>query len=378
MTVSHVEYLDWRNMSECAVSLGEGVNVLWGMNAQGKSNILEGIYYFARGRSFRGAKDRELIRFGSDFTRATLSFRRDGYENDTVLEAVIPKNGKKHLFRGGAPLSSPSEMMGSFRAVLFCPAHLSMVTGGPLERRTFMDIAISQLSGTYLSCLRRYARVLAERNTLLKNASSGTRVSDGEWDVYARQMAYYGAWISAYRAEYAEYLGEAVVRYFDGMTGGREIPELTYVSHALTEGMPRPLSEPAEEPVSDVLYEKLTSNIDREIIVGSTLWGVHKDDIRLSLNGKEAKLYASQGQQRSIVLSIKLAEAEISKKLGGEYPAILLDDVFSELDESRRSYILSSLEGRQIIVTSCEPDIIPSSRSNGVTFRRVEDGVITE
>lgn len=378
MTVSHVEYLDWRNMSECAVSLGEGVNVLWGMNAQGKSNILEGIYYFARGRSFRGAKDRELIRFGSDFTRATLSFRRDGYENDTVLEAVIPKNGKKHLFRGGAPLSSPSEMMGSFRAVLFCPAHLSMVTGGPLERRTFMDIAISQLSGTYLSCLRRYARVLAERNTLLKNASSGTRVSDGEWDVYARQMAYYGTWISAYRAEYAEYLGEAVVRYFDGMTGGREIPELTYVSHALTEGMPRPLSEPAEEPVSDVLYEKLTSNIDREIIVGSTLWGVHKDDIRLSLNGKEAKLYASQGQQRSIVLSIKLAEAEISKKLGGEYPAILLDDVFSELDESRRSYILSSLEGRQIIVTSCEPDIIPSSRSNGVTFRRVENGVITE
>lgn len=378
MTVSHVEYLDWRNMSECAVSLGEGVNVLWGMNAQGKSNILEGIYYFARGRSFRGAKDRELIRFGSDFTRATLSFRRDGYENDTVLEAVIPKNGKKHLFRGGAPLSSPSEMMGSFRAVLFCPAHLSMVTGGPLERRTFMDIAISQLSGTYLSCLRRYAKVLAERNTLLKNASSGTRVSDGEWDVYARQMAYYGTWISAYRAEYAEYLGEAVVRYFDGMTGGREIPELTYVSHALTEGMPRPLSEPAEEPVSDVLYEKLTSNIDREIIVGSTLWGVHKDDIRLSLNGKEAKLYASQGQQRSIVLSIKLAEAEISKKLGGEYPAILLDDVFSELDESRRSYILSSLEGRQIIVTSCEPDIIPSSRSNGVTFRRVEGGVITE
>lgn len=162
------------------------------------------------------------------------------------------------------------------------------------------------------------------------------------------------------------------------MTGGREIPELTYVSHALTEGMPRPLSEPAEESVSDVLYEKLTSNIDREIIVGSTLWGVHKDDIRLSLNGKEAKLYASQGQQRSIVLSIKLAEAEISKKLGGEYPAILLDDVFSELDESRRSYILSSLEGRQIIVTSCEPDIIPSSRSNGVTFRRVEGGVITE
>lgn len=380
MIVSNVEYSDWRNMSECAVSLGEGINVLWGMNAQGKSNILEGIYYFARGRSFRGAKDRELIRFGCDFTRAKLAFRRDGYENDTTLEAVIPKTGKKHLSRNGAPLSSTSEMMGSFRAVLFCPAHLTMVTGGPLERRTFLDIAISQLSQTYLTYLRRYTKVLAERNMLLKNAASGTRVTETEWDIYARQLALYGSWIAAYRAEYVTYLSEAVARYFDGMTGGRETPDLTYTSHGLTETMPTPLSNMAEEPTAaqDALYEKLTANIDREIIVGSTLWGTHKDDIRLSLNGKEAKLYASQGQQRSIVLSIKLAEAEISKKIGGEYPAILLDDVFSELDDSRRNYILGSLEGRQIIVTSCEPDIIPSNKSGNITFRHVKDGEILE
>ena len=380
MNVSHVEYADWRNMSECSVSLGEGINVLWGMNAQGKSNILEGIYYFARGRSFRGAKDRELIRFGCDFTRAKLSFRRDGYENDTTLEAVIPKTGKKHLSRNGAPLASTSEMMGSFRAVLFCPAHLTMVTGGPLERRTFLDIALSQLSQTYLTYLRRYTKVLAERNMLLKNAASGTRVTETEWDVYARQLALYGSWIAAYRAEYVTYLSEAVARYFDGMTGGRETPDLTYTSHGITETMPTPLSNMAEEPAAsqETLYEKLTTNIDREIIVGSTLWGIHKDDIRLALNGKEAKLYASQGQQRSIVLSIKLAEAEISKKLGGEYPAILLDDVFSELDESRRNYILGSLEGRQIIVTSCEPDIIPSNKSGDITFRHVRDGEILE
>ncbi|MBO4933487.1 MAG: DNA replication/repair protein RecF, partial [Clostridia bacterium] len=156
--------------------------------------------------------------------------------------------------------------------------------------------------------------------------------------------------------------------------------DLTYTSHGITETMPTPLSNMAEEPATsqEALYEKLTTNIDREIIVGSTLWGIHKDDIRLALNGKEAKLYASQGQQRSIVLSIKLAEAEISKKLGGEYPAILLDDVFSELDESRRNYILGSLEGRQIIVTSCEPDIIPSNKSGDITFRHVRDGEILE
>ncbi len=379
MTVSRVAYQDWRNMSECAVSLGEGINVLWGMNAQGKSNILEGIYYFARGRSFRGARDRELIRFGCDFTRAELSFLRDGYENHTILEAVIPKTGRKQLSRNGAPLSSAAEMMGSFRAVLFCPAHLTMVTGGPLERRTFLDIAISQLSQAYLTYLRRYAKVLAERNSLLKSAASGGRVTETEWEVYAKQLSLYGAWIAAYRAEYVSYLSEAVARYFDGMTSGRETPELSYTSHALYDDMPRPLSRGGSgEPSGDALFEKLTTNIDREIIVGSTLWGTHKDDIRLSLNGKEAKLYASQGQQRSIVLSIKLAEAEISKNLGGEYPAILLDDVFSELDESRRRYILDSLGGRQIIVTSCEPDIIPSNRSGDIVFRHVENGVIAE
>lgn len=382
MTVSRVEYLDWRNMSECAVSLEKGVNVLWGKNAQGKSNILEGIYYFARGRSFRGAKDRELIRFGSDFTRAKLSFRRDGYENDTVLEAVIPKVGRKQLYRGGAPLSSPSEMMGSFRAVLFCPSHLTMITGGPLERRTFLDIAISQLSQTYLMYLRRYAKVLAERNTLLKSAASGTHVSAAEWEVYARQLAAYGAGIAAYRAEYVELLGGAVSGYFEDMTDGREEPELVYVSHGQVEDMPKPLtvsgSETAETcaAAEGVLFEKLTSNLEREIAVGATLWGIHKDDVRLSLNGREAKLYASQGQQRSIVLSVKLAEAEISKRLGGEYPAILLDDVFSELDESRRGYILRSLLGRQIVVTSCEPDIIPTSGSSSANFCHVADGNI--
>ena len=386
MYVSHVSYHDWRNIPTCSIEMKPGINVLWGMNAQGKSNILEGIYYFARGRSFRGAKERELIRFGEQFASAAIDFRRDGFENDTRLEVVIPQTGKKRVTRNGAPLSSTSEMMGNFRAVLFCPANLTIVTGGPLERRTFLDIAISQLSGAYLTYLKRYTKVLTERNALIKRAGDGERVTREEWAVYAEQLSEYGSWISAYRNEYVAYLSDAVGKYFSGMTNGREIPQLTYTSHALTEQMPRPFISVLTQPDKTPLLQKLMNNVEREIAAGSTLWGIHKDELHLILNGKEAKTYASQGQQRSFVLSMKLAEAEIANTLGGEYPVILLDDVFSELDESRRRYILDSLgadtaspdSARQIIITSCEPDVIPDSRSQYVVFHHVDGGTVDD
>lgn len=380
MTVSKVIYQNWRNIEQCEVDLKPGINVLWGNNAQGKSNILEGIYYFARGRSFRGAKDRELIRFGESFANAAIDFRKDGYTGDTRLMASIPLTGKKKLYRNGAALTSAAEMMGSFRAVLFCPSNLTIVTGGPAERRTFLDIAISQLSGAYLTWLRRYTKILTERNALIKRAKDGERVTVEEWAVYAEGLSECGAWIAAYRNEYVKMLSDAVERYFGGMTGGREVPSMEYTSHALYDGIPMPLTS-ADVPDRTILCEKLMNNVEREVAAGVTLWGIHKDDVVLNLNGREARLYGSQGQQRSIVLSMKLAEAEIANRIGGEYPVILLDDVFSELDDSRRSYILDTLgsEGdstRQIIITSCEPDVIPGHRAAYVCFNRVAEGSI--
>ena len=388
MYVRSVHYQNWRNLAEASADFSPGINVLWGMNAQGKSNILEGIYFFARGRSFRGARERELVRFGSDFARADLAFRRDTFSEDTALDAVLPLSGKKRLAKNGAPLSSIAEMLGLFRAVLFTPQNLSIVTGGPLERRAFLDIALSQISGDYLACLRRYVRLLAERNALLRRAADGVEVSEEEWTVYAEGMAEYGARIAGYRREYVSLLASAVERYFAGMTGGREIPGLLYRSHALPDGfvLPDLLTNPSSKADSGPLYQKLTENREREIAAGSTLWGVHKDDVILTLNDADARTYASQGQQRSLVLSMKLGEAEIAKRIGGEYPVILLDDVFSELDEERRRYILDSLSGdggeegsvRQIIVTSCEPDVIPGARAERVTFRHVTNGEVSE
>lgn len=382
MYVSSVSFEGWRNLAAASVTFVPGINVLWGRNAQGKSNILEGIYFFARGRSFRGARERELVRFGDSFARAALTFRRDGYAADTALDAVLPLSGKKRLTKNGAPLSSAAEMVGIFRAVLFTPSNLSIVAGGPAERRAFLDIALSQISGDYLACLRRYTKILNERNALIRRAGDGAPVSSEEWGVYAEGLAEYGARVAAYRREYVSLLGEAVARYFAGMTGGRETPSLEYRSHGLYDGIPSLLAEPGGRTDGTPLREKLTSNREREIAAGTTLWGIHKDEVVLSLNGAEAKSYASQGQQRSMVLSMKLGEAEIARRIGGEYPVILLDDVFSELDEERRRYILDSLCGgdgeRQIIVTSCEPDIIPGAGAERAVFRHVTAGCVEE
>jgi len=387
--ITSIQYEDYRNLSACQVEFGPGVNVLWGMNAQGKSNILEGIYYFARGKSFRGAHDRELIRFGAPHARATLTCLRDGHSHPTVLEAYIPRTGKKRFTKNGAPLSSVVELMGHVRAVLFCPAHLSIVTGGPLERRTLLDVALSQLSPVYLTHLRRYARLLADRNALIKLAAAGQAVSEAEWEVYAEQMSLHGAQIAVFRREYTELMARAVADYFSAMTGGAEVPGVSYQSHAMGEEdgkYPRFLTEPADfadsaavRNVENRLRERLTVHREREIAAGVTLFGTHKDDIRLTLNEKEAKLYASQGQQRSIVLAIKLAEGAISARCaaihGGGTPVYLLDDVFSELDARRRAFLMEELNDRQIIVTSCEPDVITADTH--AAFRQVEQGTVT-
>ena len=394
MVITQIRYTDYRNLADCTVSLCDGMNVLYGRNAQGKSNILEGIYYFARGRSFRGAHDRELIRFSAPFTRLQLSYVREDHRYPTVLEAYLPLTGKKRFTKNGAPLSSVVEMVGSFRAVLFCPAHLSMITGGPLERRTFLDIALSQLSRQYLTCLRRYTKLLAERNALIKLSDGGRSVTETEWAVYEEGLAESGAIIGAYRREYVDRLSASVGAYFDGLNAfgnptavgnpnGAEIPEIRYQSHSYAAGDAETAfltggTNEAPETVRDRLREKLSVNREREIAAGTTLYGIHKDDIRISLNDREAKLYASQGQQRSLVLALKLAEGEIAGQIGGEVPVFLLDDVFSELDERRRAFMLEMLTGRQIIVTSCEPEVIPQRyRGSHITFHEVRAGTVS-
>jgi len=374
LTVRSIALENYRNLSSVSLDFAEGINVLWGQNAQGKSNLLESIYFFARGKSFRGAKDRELIRFGESYATLELTCRAEGDAYDTVLSAVLPSEGRRRLRKGGAPISS-SEMIGAFRAVLFCPAHLSLVSGAPALRRAFLDIAISQLSPSYISALSRYNRFLTERNALCRAAEGGRHVSPAEWETYAEGLSLYGSEIAACRAAYTARAAEHLAETFRDMTGGTETPGIRYVSHAADAGeIPDEFAFAAGGKTMgrERLRRLLLSDIERDIRAGATLHGIHKDDLVLTLNDRESRLYASQGQMRSLALGLKLAEGAISGEITGESPVFLLDDVLSELDSARQRYILRLLTGRQIIVTSCEPELF--RETEGLRMWQVEEG----
>ena len=399
MICKNCVFTNFRNIESAEVSFSEGINVLWGKNAQGKSNILEGIYYFARGRSFRGAKDREMILFGKEYARLEMNAIRESADYETPLEIIIPSDDKarKKVFRNKAALSGMAELIGSFRAVLFCPAHLFLVSGAPHLRRQFLDIAISQLSEEYMSNLAKYKKLLTHRNALLKSAAKGESVPQELWETLAFQMAQSGAVISSYRYEYMSMLSAEMEKLFHEMMGEAEVPRLTYTTHtvenkfasevALEDAEDEADTERAEvdaaetmsfgakKITSEVLYSKLTGDIEREMRHGSTLWGSHKDDVKIKLNGNSAKLYASQGQMRSLALAMKLAEGELSHRISGEKPVILLDDVLSELDIDRRTFVLGSLSDRQIIVTSCEPSLFEAADCD-VELLNVENGKV--
>lgn len=374
MFVRRVEFESFRNLEMAAAEFTEGVNVLRGQNAQGKSNILEGIYCFARGRSFRGAKPREMIRFGEDAATVRMEYVGEGDQYPTPLEIRLFSDNQRKYFRRGAPLKGAREMIGQFRAVLFCPSHLSLAGGAPAVRRSYLDIALSQLSPAYMDDLTRYQRLLLHRNSLLKDAATGKRVSPAEWESFGMMIASFGAKIAAARLRYTKLAAAAVADVFADMTCGAEVPSLEYVSSYLRTPAAelilaeadKPLGADADPRIAEGICNLYTDHLDREIRLGATHYGIHKDDIEIAINGNDARLYASQGQQRSVALAMKLAEGEVSRKISGEYPVFLLDDVLSELDSSRRSYVLSSLKNRQIIITSCDADLFANQPSANV------------
>ena len=334
MHVKRIIYENYRNIANADIELSDDVNVFCGMNAQGKTNLLEGIYLFACGKSFRGASDKELVRLGSESGRVKLDFE-DG-QRKRSHEIRLFSAERRICLKEDIKISRISDFIGIFRAVLFSPEHLSIVKDGPAERRGFCDIAISQLYPAYMASLAKYKKLLTERNSLLKEPESYG--FDGVISVISAQMAKEAAFISAHREAYVKRLTEKVFEVISDMTCGRERASISY-----------------ETRRSEEEYLKLlTSNLSKEIAAKTTLYGIHKDDISVSLNGLDSRVFASQGQQRSIALAMKIAEGEISKEISGEYPVFLFDDILSELDEKRKDFILSGLSGRQVIITGCE------------------------
>ena len=336
MICTSVFYQNFRNIAEEKIDFSPETNLILGVNAQGKTNALEGMYLCAQGRSHRTIHEREFIKFGESFAQVSLNYQDERRENQL---AIRYKGGRKACQKNGVPLKKMSEFIGNFRAVLFTPEHLSIVKEGPALRRNFLDSALSQLSAGYVSALQTYNRALLQRNKLLLSAQKG-EVSGIEplAEVWSMQLAKESAYLSAQRDAYVKALNAIVQDVFADMTVGREVPGVEYG------GM-------KEE---EAFAAQLTANLEREIRAGTTLYGIHKDDLTLTINGKEARSYGSQGQQRSLALAMKLAEGELSKKETGEYPVFLLDDILSELDATRKAYVMSGIRGKQVIMTACE------------------------
>lgn len=347
MLCNGIALTDFRNIETACVRFDEGVNVLYGQNAQGKTNLLEAIYYAALGKSFRGQHAPEVIRFGTEGACVSLDFTAAGRAQNITMRLF--HNRARAVEKNRVRVSKMSELVGSFRAVLFCPEHLSLIKGGPAERRQFLDIAVSASEPVYLATLQRYTQILKQRNALIKKAKDDPELFASTVDIWSAQLAREAAYIARSRARYVRRAEKFVKQCFAEMTGERELPELKYLGPDKNGGDYEDIAA-----TERMLYEKLSAHHDREIGAGATLWGVHKDDIDVELNGHSARLFASQGQQRSLALALKIAEGEICREDCGEYPVFLFDDVLSELDGRRRAYLLEQMSGKQVILTSCE------------------------
>ena len=336
----------FRNIEKCDIEFSQGVNLLYGKNAQGKTNIIEGIYLFSRGKSFRGREDKELVKFDSEGFRVYIEFE-DKFGEESLEYALF---GRERLRKkNGYKVSTIAEMIGSFKAVLFYPDNLDLVKDGPEARRSFLNVAVSAAYPAYLKYYADYKKALENRNCMLKLMQKGIYADMREFESWSASMAEYASHLHIFRADYLKRLSVYAEKILQDISEGKEELSLSYESHISEECQSR-------EDIKSAYEELLRSSIDREIGAGVTLFGPHRDDIEIKINGKSARAFASQGQQRSIVLALKLAEGEVIKEICGEYPVFLFDDVLSELDEKRRKYVLSGKGDRQIIITSCDKD----------------------
>lgn len=343
MIIKGLDIENFRNIEKMNIEPCENVNVIYGENAQGKTNIIESIWLFTGCRSFRGTKDKELIKFGESKAKTVLDFFSENRNQQMKIEIAE----KKVISKNDIAYSSPSKCVGEFPAVVFSPVHLSLIKEGPSERRKFLDIAISQLRPQYASLLTKYNRVITQRNALLKDVHLNTGLYD-MLDIFDEEAAAYAAKIAFYRTSYLEKLTHEVKKIYSGLSSGKEIISLEYIQ----------CEERENFTAKDAYLEKIKKARKTDIIAGTTSVGTHREDIEIKIDGNSARKFGSQGQQRSCALALKLGEASMIKNTTSLQPVALLDDVMSELDVSRQDYILNHIKDWQVFITCCEMNTI--------------------
>ena len=352
----------YRNLEHLVLDFDD-VNVIYGENAQGKTNLIEAVYLFTGAKSFRGARDSELVQFGKEQAQLQIHFVSGNRPQTAMLQ--IKKRRSATL--NGIAKTSAAALGEEIKAVVFSPAHLTMIKDGPAERRKFLDLALCQIRTGYKKLLSDYNRSLAQRNMLLRDVAAGKMSADTLF-IWDGNLARAGAKIIYQRRAYVAALEEPLSRIHTGLSGGREQIG-AQLQGAFDYG------DLAVEELERRLLSLLESARSEDIYHRATTVGPHRDDLDITLNGISARKYGSQGQQRSCVLALKLAEATVVGELFGEHPVLLLDDVLSELDDERQTYLLTRMGEHQTIVTTC--DTAAFARTNGKIVM-VKGGTVAE
>lgn len=358
MIIESLELKNYRNYDELHMQFSPGTNILYGNNAQGKTNILESIYVCSTTKSHRGSKDREMIHFGEDESHIKMTVRK----NDVPyrIDMHLKKNKTKGVAINGIPIRKASELFGIVNVVFFSPEDLNLIKNGPAERRKFIDLELCQLNKLYVHSLVSYNRVLMQRNKLLKELFFHPEYEE-TLDVWDMQLAQYGREIIRYREEFIAQLNEIIYDIHLKLSGGKEHLKIVYDPNT-----------PA-----DKLEEEIRRSRQLDMKQKTTLVGPHRDDIGFFMGDIDIRKFGSQGQQRTAALSLKLAEIELVKKLVKDYPILLLDDVLSELDGNRQNELLSAIQHIQTMITCTGLEDFINNRFQIDKLYHVVEGTVT-
>ncbi|SHK57969.1 DNA replication and repair protein RecF [Clostridium cavendishii DSM 21758] len=359
MYIKSLQLINYRNYETLNINFCKNVNVFMGDNAQGKTNILESIYYCGFAKSHRTTRDKELISWDKEKSFISLSIGKERL--DKKIDITILKDGKKAIKINSIKISKIGELVGTFNVVMFSPEDLRIVKESPGFRRKFLDMELCQLNKKYYYNLVQYNKVLAERNTMLKTKNLDLSMLD----IYDSQLVNFAEYIIKARLEYIKNLNNHGSKVHEDITSSKEKIEFKYISTVKD-------LENIKESMILLLEQNRKKDLDKKI----TSIGPHRDDFNILINSIDAKSFGSQGQQRTAVLTIKFASLRIIKELTGEYPVLLLDDVLSELDFSRKRYILSSIQNIQTVITCTGIEDLTDYLDENSKVFRVRDGFI--
>lgn len=359
MYISSLELADFRNIASLHMEFSQGTNILYGENAQGKTNILESLYMLSTTKSHRGVRDRDMIRFGREESHIRSLIMKGGI--DYRIDMHLRKNKSKGIAINGQRIKKASELIGILHIVFFSPEDLGIVKNGPAERRRFMDMELCQLDASYLHNLNQYNKTVENRNRLLRDIYMFPDLKE-TLDVWDAQLVNFGSKIIESRRRFILDLNGIVGEIHGKLSGGREHLSLLYEPNTAAED----------------LEERLCFSRERDIHMKTTSTGPHRDDFSFMDGEIDLRRYGSQGQQRTCALSLKLSEIDLVKKMIGHRPVLMMDDVLSELDSGRQNYLLNTIGGIQTFITCTGLDEFVNNRFRIDQVYRVENGMCTK